>query len=265
MKTLNSIVYSLALGSLLIACQAKEKKTTTSTTPQTEVVKEETEVQKIESAHQKAQFLSKKAIQFDIDIQFGNQKFLEGKMTLLTNSSEALIEMKDGNKIIVNKDKVYHSPALGDNPMTRFHAYTWSYFFLFPYKLSDEGTLWSEFGNESLNDTPYNIQKLTFSNDTGDTPDDWYYVYSNPESHLLSVAAYIVTYGKGKEEAEKEPHAIKFEDFTKIDGIPFANKWTFWGWSKADGLSKQIGTATLKNIHFVEEVDFSYPDNFIEK
>lgn len=265
MKLLQPILTSFIISSLLIACQPKEKKESTTTPSKIEEVKEETEIQKIEAAHHKAHFLSKKAIQFDIEIQFGEKKLIDGKMTLLTNSSKTLIELKDGNTIFVDNNTVFHSPELGDNPMTRFHAYTWSYFFLFPYKLSDEGTHWSEFGQEQLNNTPYNIQKLTFGNGVGDTPDDWYYVYSNTENHLLTVAAYIVTYGKGKEKAEQDPHAIKYEDFNNVEGIPFANQWTFWGWSKTGGLSKQIGTATLKNIHFVDSIDFSVPKNFIKK
>lgn len=263
MKTKQILLSTLFLSAFFVSCQpAKDKKTQT-IEPAVET-KKETEIQKIEQAHHKAHFLSKEAIAFDIEIAFGGNVILDGTISLLTNSTKAKIELKDGNKIIAIGDKVYHSPEMKDSPMIRFHAYTWSYFFSLPYKLSDKGTVWSEFGNEKLNETAYNIQKLTFENNVGDSPDDWYYVYSNPKNHLLSVASYIVTYGKTKAKAEEDPHAIQYNDFTTVEGIPFSSNWTFWGWNRKEGLTQELGKATLKNIRFVENVDFN-TENFTEK
>jgi len=92
--------------------------------------------------------------------------------------------------------------------------------------------------------------KLTFEKGTGDAPDDWYIVYKNPKTNVLEGAAYIVSFGKGVEEAEKEPHAIKFNDFTIVEGIPLATNWTFHLWTDVDGYGGQIGEVKLKNIKF---------------
>lgn len=267
MKPLQTLLFAGFTAFTLIACQPKKEKTSNTTTHQHEEPTKavETEIDRIETAHHKAHFLSKKAIEFDLSIVFGGNQIFDGKVSLLTDSSKGKIEFNNGDKLITISDKVYHNPNMKNEERIRFNAYTWPYFFMLPYKLSDNGTVWSEFGTENMNGTPYNIQKLTFEGNTGDTPDDWYYIYSNTENHLVSAAAYIVTYGKSKEKAEANPHAIAYNNFVKVDGLPIASEWSFSGWNRQDGLTQEIGKATLSNLKFVDHVDFNIPENFIEK
>ena len=80
--------------------------------------------------------------------------------------------------------KVYQTPADIDDVRNRFYIFTWSYFFLFPYKLGDPGTVWESYENNKLADKIFDTQKLTFKNDVGDSPDDWYIVYADPKSNV---------------------------------------------------------------------------------
>lgn len=224
-------------------------------------------VRKIERAHKKNAFLAKKAIKFDLDIEFGGKKRLEGTITLLTDSYKALILLKDSNEIIVIGDDVYHSPSIEKQDKIRFDAYTWSYFFLLPYKLSDSGTIINTYKDSVLNEKVYNTNKLTFESGTGDAPDDWYILYANTKSSLLEVAAYIVTAGKSTQEAEKDPHAIKYSNYSKIDNIPIATEWSFWGWKEKEGLTKLLGNAKISNIEFLSDTAtlFEVPEGYLEK
>ena len=224
-------------------------------------------VKQIEKAHQKDEFLSKKAIEFNINLSFGGKERLNAKMTLLTNSTKGLLELNDSSKIYYTNEKVYHSPNLKNEKGVRFDAYTWSYFMLFPYKLSDEGTNWSAVEELKLADKNYNTQKLTFGQDIGDAPDDWYLVYSNPKTKIIEYAAYIVTAKKTVQEAEADPHAIQYTNYKTVNGVPLATEWVFWGWTKDKGLSKELGKATLSNFKFIAETDglFNAPSGYIEK
>lgn len=223
-------------------------------------------IKSIEKAHQKNAFLKNDIIQFDLFLKFGNKEMVNATFTFNTNSSKGIIENKDGSKIYIHNNKVFYSPNYKNIKSIRFDAYTWSYFFLFPYKLSDAGTKWSEFGEGNSNNKTFNTQKLSFTPDTGDAPDDWYCVYSDKESNLINTAAYIVTYKKSIEKAESNPHAIKYDGYANINGIPIATKWSFWNWNKANGISSQIGEATISNIQFLsrKDVSFDIPENFIE-
>lgn len=207
---------------------------------------------KVEKAHHKEDFLAKEAVQFNLKLAFGGKERMDAKFTVLTNSSKGVIEYKNGAKIIFNKDKVFYSPTIPNEESVRFDAFTWEYFFLFPYKLSDPGTKWNVYENKEESHDDYNTEKLTFTSGTGDAPDDWYVVYANKATNLVEKAAYIVTANGTKEEAEKNPHAIQYLDYKEVDGIPIATKWIYWEWKEGKGLTKNIGTAILTNIKFIK-------------
>jgi hypothetical protein len=93
-------------------------------------------------------------------------------------------------------------------------------------------------------------------------------MYADEKSNLIQCAAYIVTAGGStQEEAEKDPHAIEYTNYIEVDGIPFAQNWKFWGWQPAEGLTDQLGEATITNIQFVDlEADFfTAPADFLKK
>jgi hypothetical protein len=220
-----------------------------------------------EKAHEKQAFLTNEAIQFNLKLAFGGTERMDAKFTLLTNSSKGVIEYKNGTKIIFDENKIFHSAGIQNVESVRFDAYTWSYFFLFPYKASDSGTIWNLYENKEKDHENYLSEKLTFSAGTGDAPDDWYVVYANKETHLIEKAAYIVTYNGSKEEAEKNPHAIQYSDYKEVAGIPIATTWTFWTWKAGEGLKEELGNATISAIKFVA-VDQNYfkpGADFVEK
>lgn len=207
---------------------------------------------KVEKAHHKQEFLAKEAVQFDLKLAFGGSVRMDAKFTILTNSTKGIIEYKNGAKIIFDRDKVFYTATIPNEESVRFDAFTWEYFFLFPYKLTDPGTIWNTYDNIEKDQQNYLTEKLTFKSGTGEAPDDWYVVYADKKTNLLEKAAYIVTLKAGKEDAEKNPHAIQYLDYKEVDGIPIATKWVFWGWKDGKGLTEELGQATLTNIKFIK-------------
>ncbi len=216
--------------------------------------------QSIEKKHQKTLFLSKKYITYNIDIKFGGKQHLLGKISQETGGGKIKIEKNDGSVIVFDGTNVYakgvKKEALAG---ARFDIFTWSYFLGLPYKLNDNGTIWSDFNKNKWGAEMLPSAKLSFSSNTGDAPDDWYVVYKNAEN-VIAGAAYIVSFGKGKAAAEKEPHAIKYNTIENVDGIPFAKNWTFHMWSLNKGYGKQIGEVQLSNIIFKNQLDFKIPE-----
>ena len=210
-------------------------------------------VGKMEIAHQKANFWNKSAIQFDLKLIFGGREAFNGNMMLWTDSSRGIVTKKEGQQVYFIKDQVYHAPDYPNPQGARSVAYTFSYFFMLPYKLSDAGTVWTDMGTKYSEGRSYETQRLSFETGTGDAPDDWYLIYPEVDG-LITLAAYIVTGGNTtKEEAEKNPHAIKYEDYQTVDGIPIARTWGFWNWNEKDGITEQIGAAELTNVRFLSE------------
>lgn len=264
MKKIFALTFLIPL--LFTACKEEVKKTVKIAAPVV-IKKANTYAEKIAIAHKKDAFLEQEAIQFDAQIKFGEKEIFNAQITISTTSDMARITYKNGDEIYVNKEKLFVSPNLKENKAVRFHGYTWSYFFLYPYKLNDEGTIWDDnFKTKEASNT-FNTAKLTFKANTGDAPDDWYINYTNKETNQLNHVAYIVTANKTLEKAEADPHAIKYLDYKNVNGIPFATNWDFYEWNDKDGLTKKIGNAKITNIQFIKgfKNSFKIPEGYTKR
>jgi len=225
--------------------------------------------QSIENAHNKTAWNSNTAVAFDIDLKFGGQERLNGKITSLTNSSKIRIDKKDGAKLIFDGSEVYLCPETAPDKGARFDMFTWQYFFAMPFKLTDPGTNWENIDSKKENELSYPAGRLTFRKNIGDAPDDWYVIYQDPKTNLLHAAAYIVTFGSEIDKANENPHAIVYSNYKTVEGIQVATQWDFHEWSEEKGIGKKLGEATISNIVFFEaEADlFEKPDKskLIEK
>lgn len=269
---MKAIPFTLVLSGLLLlsSCNSPTAPTasnnaTTSTTPTVATKTSPVFVQNLEAAHQKVIFTSYAAVQFHLILSFGGRELYNGTLSLASHSGEGLLENQDGEKIYFSGDKVYVSPDNEQFARSRSAAYTWPYFFMLPYKANDPGTQWSAYPNTELNGRNYLTQQLEFAQDTGDSADDWYILYADTTQHLLQVAAYIATGGQStRAEAEQDPHAIEYLDYSIIEGMPIATHWKFWAWRKSEGLTQQLGEATLSNITFLKEAGdlFAPPTGF---
>ncbi len=214
-------------------------------------------------AHQSKEFRTKEAISFDIELYFGGKLRLDATAMSTTNSDRILISKKDGSQLIYDGDQVYISPDTAMYDGARFDMFTWTYFFCAPFKFNDAGTQWEALGEKTLKDQTYEAARLTFEQGIGDSPDDWYIAYVEPESKTLFALAYIVTLNRSVKEAEAEPHAISYHNYEEVEGIPIAQEWKFWMWSEEEGLGDEIGSAKITNVRFFspEESTFEVPEN----
>lgn len=224
-------------------------------------------VKQVEQAFNTPIFHKQELISFDIDLAFGGKSSLKVQVISATNSGKIKLIKEDGTVLVFDGDKVWITPEENNNSKARFDIFTWQYFFMAPFKMSDGGTKWMDLGKQ-----PYTINKkleasqLTFENGIGDASGDYYVVYKD-EQNLIKAMGYIVTFGgKSLADAEENAHAIVYSDYAKVDGVVFAEKWAFHNWNKGDGITDQIGEAGISNIKFLKnsEVDFSKPSKAVE-
>ncbi|WP_034921474.1 hypothetical protein [Gillisia sp. CAL575] len=265
---------------LLISCKDEQKKET----PADEVIMTEPDggigdgavspavafAQGIESAHNKTAWNKNKAVSFDISLTFGGQERLNGKITSLTNSTKVRVDKNNNTQLIYDGNEVYLCPADAEPKGARFDMFTWQYFFAIPFKLTDPGTNWETLESVEMNGNKFDVGRLSFGENIGDAPDDWYVIYQERETGLLHGAGYIVTFGSGDQaKAEENPHGIVYSEYKVVDGVPVATKWSFHNWSIEDGFGEKIGEATLSNIVFFNAEDklFDKPEDskIIEK
>ncbi len=208
-------------------------------------------VQAIEAAHNKDAWYAQPGVRTNIVVEFGGRTSVEGTLTMAPNGGVARIDRAAGGAVIFDGETAWITPADAEFPGARFHSLTWSYFLAAPYKLSDPGANVAETGARKMSGQEYDTAKLTFDAETGDAPDDWYFLYADSGSGLLGSMAYIVTFGKDAAEAEQEPHAIVYGDYQDVEGIPVPMKWTFHSWNEAQGIhGDPIGVVTLDGFEF---------------
>lgn len=218
----------------------------------------------IEEAHNKPAFRDHEIVSFHIDLKFGGKTRLDADISMTTNSEKVRLAKANGATLVYDGKNLYLSPAKVNEKEARFDIFTWQYFFSMPFKLTDPGTIWEERSDQKLDGKTYQAARLTFTANTGDSPDDWYLIYKDPNTNRLKAAAYIVTFNSKPEEAEKNPHIIVYSDYKMVEGVAFASKWKFYDWNRENGLGKQLGEAEISNIHFLEKEKnlFKRPEDF---
>jgi hypothetical protein len=209
---------------------------------------------RLEAAHGVDAWRKHRAVEADIEISFGGSPMLGGTMLYDHHTGRVRLDVRDTAILFFDGERAWVSPATAEVPQARFHLLTWPYFLAAPFKLRDPGSRLDTTGVRPVDGQPCETALLTFHAGVGDSPDDWYVVYENPETGLMAAMGYIVTYGGVEAEtAEGEPHAIVYHDYTAIAGVMLSQRWTFHHWSADEGPhGDPIGEAMLSNLRFVD-------------
>lgn len=144
--------------------------------------------------------------------------------------------------------------AVGGVP-PRFYFGTPFYFFGMPFVFADPGSRQEAVGQKTFRGKQYDALKITYTKGTGDTPDDYYIAYLDPESKQLKLAIYIVTYPtmrQGKPVAQLEPHVIVFDEWQTVDGLLVPKKAQFYKWTGSDLDGSVLGALEYSNVHFLK-------------
>ncbi len=212
-------------------------------------------VSNMETAHQKVKLLQNGIVCFNLDMTFGSRN-TKMKIFSTPTSSSIRVDKKNGASTVMINGEIFTD---ADSTLWRnekFGIYTYQYFFMAPYKFSDDGTIWTRLSDAEMEGENTKRAKLTFESGTGDAPDDWYIVHSDPTSNRVKYIGYIVTGGgTSVEEAEQNAHAIKYSNYKMVAGVPIAHKWEFFDYSQDDGLGEKIGEGLIKNVEMMDEVD----------
>lgn len=220
---------------------------------------------RIEKAHGIRAWHAGECVAADIDLHFDPDIELRGEMLYDHHGGRVRMDLADGTTLVFDGERAWVSPASSQMPMARFHLLTWPYFLAVPFKLRDPGAQIADYGRLSIDGEAHAALRLTFEADIGDSPDDWYILYADPATDRLVAMSYIVTYGgTSVDEAEREPHAIVYQDFVTVDGVTLSTTWPFFLWSRQAGpYGDPIGRVKLSNLRFVslDERDFSRPSD----
>jgi len=128
----------------------------------------------------------------------------------------------DSSHIVWDGEKAWSEHYAGGAP-PRFKALLDYYFLNLPWLAEDPGVILGPPGRATLWDDPteYTTVRVTYEPGTGDTPDDYYLLYIDPETHRLAGCEYIVTYASLLPEGvtHTPPHVLLYDGFTQVNGL----------------------------------------------
>jgi len=222
----------------------------------------------VEAAHADSVWQRKEALAAGLTVRFGGQTHLRGQMLMETEGRRVRLDLGGDTVAVFDGDTAWVAPDSAALPRARFNLLTWPYFAAAPYKLDDPGTQLQRRGrmpvrqaparDDAASDRTMPAARLTFTAGTGDSPDDWYMLYRDPQSARLAAMGYVATYGAATAESAT-PQAIVYDDYQDVGGVPVPTAWVFYDWSKEKGPhGEPVGRATLRNLRFTSPPDSAF-------
>jgi hypothetical protein len=104
------------------------------------------------------------------------------------------------------------------------------YFLNLPWLTQDPGVNLEKPGTDRIRGekTDYITIRMTFADGVGDTPDDYYLLYIDPETFRLKANRYIVTYRDILPDGvtSTPEHLLVYDEFETVDGLLVPKKFT---------------------------------------
>ena len=167
-----------------------------------------------------------------------------------------IVDLNSRNEIISN-DSLYtvgykgaQTWVLPDSSVfvnARFYKNLYFYFFALPFMSADEGVFHESLGQKIFNGTTYDVVKITYGENVGDSPEDQYILYINSETKILDMINYSVTYfdaSKGDKYS-----AIIYHEWQKVNGLLVPKSFSGYKWEN-DSIGNKRYEAIFENVIF---------------
>lgn len=156
-------------------------------------------------------------------------------------------------------------PGTAEVPVNvRFWANTPFYFVGLPFVLADEGINYHTLPVDTLDGVLYDLVKVTYTDEAGDAPDDFYVIYINQETKLMGALRYIVSYPGFFPDGGHSPEKImKITGLSEVDGITLPTGYETYWW-KDEQVGEHITNIDVSEHSFSNELSksfFEMPEN----
>ena len=224
------------------------------------------QVEATQTAHNLESWWGKDLVEADVVIDFGGNQIVDGTFLFEAHGPKARYDRADGTSIIFDGETAWLTPSDAKAPMGRFHVLTWPWFILAPFKMAGDGIELSDLSTAVVDGQEYVTLFQTFADGEGDTPEDWYRFYIDPETDQIEAMSYIVTYGKETDEASDSVSIIRYKDYSNEGGPVISRAYEFWYWNPDDNQfegEKPKGTGKISNVSYPEQSGdpFAIPDD----
>jgi hypothetical protein len=117
-----------------------------------------------------------------------------------------------------------HDLGYEGNPV--FYHNLMFYFYAMPFIISDPGTNYETVAPTELDGKIYNGLKVSYNKGVGDSPEDEYILYFDPETNKMAWLAYTVTFKDQKK--SDDWHYIKYDRWQDVNGLLLPEKLVWY-------------------------------------
>jgi len=118
----------------------------------------------------------------------------------------------DGKEVWVAPNKAAYGKG-----SARFYHNLIFYFYAMPFVLADPGIIYEEVSARVIEDISYPGVKISYHDDVGDAPDDYYIAYFHPETSELYLLLYTVTYYQDGPSTKYS--ALVYDSWQEVNGL----------------------------------------------
>jgi hypothetical protein len=213
--------------------------------------------ERLPQLHGSAVWRQKSAVQADLAIEIGGQPILDGTLIYETNRRRARINLANGGHIMFDGQTVHVVSSTMPVDQAKAHLELWPRLLATPFQLRDRGVQASQFRSVYLRGVNYDHIRLTTKTPDGKDTGEWRAVFSDVKNHMVRGVGNVPLQPFVKDAAANDQFVVMLDDYTEVDGVKFATKWTFWKWND-DLVGEALGVAKLSNLKFVVPADDAF-------
>lgn len=179
---------------------------------------------------------------FEIAKEDGNEKhYLDLKSRKSVNYYKQHVLGYDGKRVWLKK---LDTTSFRSNP--RFYYNLMSYFYAMPFIVGDDGINYAEAPVLEADGKEYPGVLISYGDGVGESPEDEYIVYYDPETKQMTWLAYTVTFFS--KEKSKKFSLIKYGDWEAIHGVvlPTTLQWHVFEDGEVGDIRNQMTFANAK-------------------
>lgn len=150
----------------------------------------------------------------------------KGEESTVTNLQDRRIRLESSEQTIgYDGENVWMVPDTADASRARFYHNLYFYFYAMPFVVGDPGAVYEDVEPLELDGKTYQGIKVSYGEGIGDSPDDNYIIWYDPDTKKMEWLMYTVTYTSG--EPSEEYSLIKYEDWESVEGVllPTTLQW----------------------------------------
>ncbi|MEP5614420.1 MAG: DUF6503 family protein [Cyclobacteriaceae bacterium] len=152
--------------------------------------------------------------------------YMKGGESTITNLENRKIKLvSDEMTVGFDGENVWVTPDTVDASRSRFYHNLYFYFYAMPFVVGDPGAFYEDVESMEIKGATYNGVKVSYGEGVGDSPDDFYIIWYNPETYKMEWLMYTVTFRSG--EANENYRLIKYDQWGDVEGVnlPTTIQW----------------------------------------